>query len=337
MSSLKIVTFNVNGLAEKVKRRQIFDYIRRKEVDICFLQETHFTKVNQRIVKSELGGNVLFAHGESNARGVAILFRKNFKGKILKEIKSEEGRYLIVKMLIDDKKFLFVNCYAPNEDSIEFFDNLVTILMEEEVDFPIWGGDFNKTLGKLDKYGNVRETRAAEFLNTFLEQNHWIDVWRYFNPEKTQYTWFRRHPIQCSRLDFFLMPEGQVDVVEDCEIEASFLSDHTPVVMVLKLVKEMRRTGYWKLNNLLLKNKDYVEEINKIILDVEQNMSKLDPMVKWEILKNNVSIFSQDYSRERAKQKRKHIEEIERKINALHKKLKMINLNSYSAISCIGP
>ena len=38
---LKICTFNVNGLGDKVKRKAIFQNIRTRKIDICLLQKTH--------------------------------------------------------------------------------------------------------------------------------------------------------------------------------------------------------------------------------------------------------------------------------------------------------
>ena len=37
----KICTFNVNGLGEHKKRRQVFEWLKTNKYDICFLQELH--------------------------------------------------------------------------------------------------------------------------------------------------------------------------------------------------------------------------------------------------------------------------------------------------------
>ena len=41
MANLKIVTLNVNGITQKLKRQNIFSYLRTLRADIVFLQETH--------------------------------------------------------------------------------------------------------------------------------------------------------------------------------------------------------------------------------------------------------------------------------------------------------
>ena len=37
----KLITLNVNGIAERHKRDTIFDFLRNYNADIIFLQETH--------------------------------------------------------------------------------------------------------------------------------------------------------------------------------------------------------------------------------------------------------------------------------------------------------
>ena len=80
---VKIICLNVRGLQNERKRRIIFKYARDR-TDIVLLQETHFTKQIQTVWKNEWAGKAIFAHGESNARGVCILFKKNICVNILK-------------------------------------------------------------------------------------------------------------------------------------------------------------------------------------------------------------------------------------------------------------
>ena len=51
--SLKVITANVQGLANKVKRWQWFNYFRDMKADVICMQETHCIKNRQRIWKSE--------------------------------------------------------------------------------------------------------------------------------------------------------------------------------------------------------------------------------------------------------------------------------------------
>ena len=98
---LKICTFNVNGLRDKVKRKAIFQIIRTRKIDICLLQETHSTHPTHLLWKNEWGGEIYFGHGGSNSCGVAILMRRGLTLKKTHEIIDPNGRYLIVRVEIN--------------------------------------------------------------------------------------------------------------------------------------------------------------------------------------------------------------------------------------------
>ena len=76
--SLNVLSFNVRGLRLETKRISIFQYLIRKKIDICFLQETHSTERDENIWRNEWGGEVKYSHGTSQARGVMILVKPGF-------------------------------------------------------------------------------------------------------------------------------------------------------------------------------------------------------------------------------------------------------------------
>ena len=99
------------------------------------------------------------SHGGSNSRRVAILFRKGVDCVIHTKILDPLGRYIILKVAINDKIYILINIYAPNKDKDMtcFFTNLLTKLKNENLDEEeniIVGGDFNCPLNTLlDKKG----------------------------------------------------------------------------------------------------------------------------------------------------------------------------------------
>ena len=74
---IKMITCNVRGISDSLKRRQIFRYLHEKKVNISFLQETHGTNSCERRWKSEWGGRILYDNGTSDSRGVAIIFDRS--------------------------------------------------------------------------------------------------------------------------------------------------------------------------------------------------------------------------------------------------------------------
>lgn len=71
-----------------------------------------------------------------------------------------------------------------------------------------------------------------------------------------------------SLIDFWLISNDLVPMVGDIFIEPAILTDHRGIFIKLILENtctEKNNTGYWKFNNLLLKNVDLIEEMIIII------------------------------------------------------------------------
>ena len=56
MSGLRVLSFNVRGMADRLKRREIFNYLRDQNPDIVCLQETHSNVKIEKIWRNEWGG-----------------------------------------------------------------------------------------------------------------------------------------------------------------------------------------------------------------------------------------------------------------------------------------
>lgn len=128
MSDFRILSLNVRGLSN-FKKRVIFAWCRKKNANIIFLQETHSTGNNEKQWKADWGAPLEVAHGSSNSRGVAILFRKGFDCKIIKKVIDPNGRCLYEVQINDEKNFLG-NVYSPNNDNqaVQFYDHLIDVL-----------------------------------------------------------------------------------------------------------------------------------------------------------------------------------------------------------------
>ena len=124
--------------------------------------------------------------------------------------------------------------YAPSNDNLEFFCNLAN--MANEIDCPnkIIGGDLNLCFD-LDKY--KRDTmsnnhRSLKTLQTYVDENYMIDVWRVKNPDLFRFTWKRHSPnIVLSRLDYFLTTSKILSWVDNVDIVPGFRSHHSVIVI----------------------------------------------------------------------------------------------------------
>ena len=114
---------NVRGISNFNKRRTIYTWRRKQKADIIFLQETHSKKETEVQWKNEWGAEMLFSHGSPNSCGTAILITNNTNCKLLSTIPDPLGRFIILKIPIEEKVYVLANIYAPNKDKdlIQFF------------------------------------------------------------------------------------------------------------------------------------------------------------------------------------------------------------------------
>ena len=178
-NNLKLLTLNVQGLAEKTKRTKVFRYLRTQKCDIACLQETHSVRKKEKIWQNEWGGEIFFSHGESNARGVAILFSRKISIQNVQTERDDDGRLLYLQFVLNNERFCIVNVYAPNEDDPTFYAYMLEKVVEKQQDYTYVLGDLNVTLDahKDKKGGGFKKlSTAAGVVNCFLEENNWIDI-----------------------------------------------------------------------------------------------------------------------------------------------------------------
>ena len=106
-SKLMLFTFatlNVNGLRNTAKRKRVLNFLGKK-INITFSQETHSAMEIEKQWGCEWNVEVLYPHGTSRSKGVAILFNENpqFCYKINKILRDDQGRILIVD--------IYLNCH----------------------------------------------------------------------------------------------------------------------------------------------------------------------------------------------------------------------------------
>ena len=117
MITAKLISLNIKGISSFRKRKIIFTWCRKQKQIYIFLQETHSTKNNEAQWKREWGAPFFLSHGAKNARGVAIFIRNNFDCTVEQKVADAHGRFLILKVLLNDEQTLLVNIYGPNRDN----------------------------------------------------------------------------------------------------------------------------------------------------------------------------------------------------------------------------
>lgn len=154
----------------------------------------------------------------------------------------------------------------------------------------ILAGDFNLVLNPnkdTSNYVNVNNPRARDTLIDNMNELNLIDVWRENNIETLQYTWFRHNSNKKARLDFYLISENLYTDVKETKILPGYRTDHSMVIVTFDFGNFIKGKSYWKFNNSLLKDLEYVEEVKKVINRVKYQYAS-------EIQNSNLDIKDMD-------------------------------------------
>ena len=262
-----------------------------------------------------MGEKIWFDHGTSNTKGVGILLSKNCQMTVHNVIKSDEGRFLILYVTWKCMKIVLANIYAPNRDSPEFFQKTFKEIERFTPNYCIIAGDFNLSREKgLDRMGTTfNNNESADWLNTHIESQDCVDVWRRIYPDKHGFTWRKKRQRAFSRLDYIIVNDAFTQFIDNIQIIPSFHSDHALVELSVVFEPNKRGTGYWKLNVSHLSNSDYVEKINKL-LDIEMEGVKTgEYRIKWELIKIAVNGLSLQYAAHKQKSRKNKMIVLEKK------------------------
>ena len=171
---------NVRGLQDNLKRKEMFLYINKMKFNIVLMQETHSAEECEIIWNAEWGQKIIYSHGCSNARGVAILFKRNVEYEIKKVTRDDQGRFIVIDCVIDNQKMMIANVYAPNNDDPNFFMMLCEAFTKHEHSERIIAGDFNLVLDTHADSMNRKNNnvKALKVVEAYMEEILLVDTWR---------------------------------------------------------------------------------------------------------------------------------------------------------------
>ena len=318
MNAISIVSYNARGLGNVRKRRELFNLFHSKHFKIILVQETHSTKASEAMWKAEWGGKIYFSHGTTNQRGVAVMIKKGVDVIVEEVLCDNEGRWVLLKASWNSEKVVLGCIYAPNMDEPNFFINFLNKVEGVGVDRKIIGGDFNLILDHgIDREGRGqhKNVKASKIVNKMIDELDYVDPWRELYPNKPGFTWKRLNPYNLQeRLDLFLINEEFTQFLQRMVILPSYKSDHAMVVMYVSFGVAKRGPGYWKLNTELLKDKDFIESINKLL---EIELAQIYPSKKdqWEIIKLGIRTTALQYSSRKQRDRVNRLQVLLRKLH----------------------
>ena len=283
--SIRICSLNVRGLRNKVKRDKMFAWLKEQAYNIILLQETHSTTDINNQWTQEWGNSSFFSGNKSNSQGVGILLNDKLNCGIVNHIDIFQGRLQALEITINDKNIIIINIYGPNNDDISIFNKLEEFILLNDDKSIIIGGDFNTYLDiDKDRKNGARETHKniRQKLNSIMNTNNLIDVWRVQHPNTHKYTWHSNtRPVIFSRLDYFLITDNLVNFINKSEINIGYNTDHSIVSINVDFIKIDKGPGFFKINNSILLQDEYKRIIKNNIQDVVNINKDANPNTLW--------------------------------------------------------
>ena len=149
--------------------------------------------------------------------------------------------------------------------------------MKEEINSnTIIVGDFNTPLTTMDRSTKQKINKETQTLNDTIDQLDLTDIYRTFNPQTMNFTFFSSTHGTFSKIDHILGHKSRLGKLKKIEIIPSIFSDHNAVRLDVNYRrKTIKNSNIWRLNNTLLNNQQIIEEIKKEIkICIEMNENK---------------------------------------------------------------
>ena len=263
-SYLSIVTLNVNGLNDPIKRRRVSDWIKNQDQSICSLQETHFRQKDTYSLKIKGWRTIYHSNGPQKKAGVAILISDKLKFTPKTVVRDEEGHYIILKGSIQQEDLTILNIYAPNMGAAKYINQLLTKVKKYLDNNTLILGDFNLALSILDRSSKQNISKETRALNDTLDQMDFTDIYRTLHPNSTEYTFFSSAHGTFSRIDHILGHKSGLNQYQKIGIVPCIFSDHNALKLELNHNKKFGRTSNtWRLRTILLKDERVNQEIKE--------------------------------------------------------------------------
>lgn len=244
-AQLSLLSWNVRGLNNTCKCKQVTHYLQRHQIDVAFLKEIHLRVQSKSTVARGWGEHQYFAGYSSYARGVAVFIHKRVPFREEEVYRDPEGRFVMVKGCMLEHTVLFVNIYAPNIDDSEFFNTVYSHMLRLEADSIYLGGDLNLLLDpEMDSttHGATNKPHARQAMLDIITQFDLIDAWRHQYARKAGYTHYSAPHDTWTHLDYWCLSAGTAPWLEAVQHLPRTLSDHSPVLIQMPIP----RAGGWR-------------------------------------------------------------------------------------------
>src|SRR5579871_621347 len=257
MSSLRIISYNVNGIRAAMKKGFI-EWLKTNPADIICVQETKAQKDNVDHKQfTDLGFyDYWFSAQKKGYSGVAVFTKikpDNIEYGTGHKLSDDEGRVI----QLDFGDIRLINAYFPSGTSGDerqtfkygWLDEFLSYLNTLKKKHPklILCGDYNIAHKEIDIHDPKGNKNSSGFLpdeRVWMDKffvNNWIDTFRMIHKEPHRYSWWsQRFPTvrlqnKGWRIDYISVTENLKDNILDAEIYPDVKhSDHCPVYLKIK-------------------------------------------------------------------------------------------------------
>ena len=249
----KLISWNVNGLRAVMGKNFMEDF-RKLDADVFCLQET---KLQEGQIQLDLPGyfqywNYAVKKGYS---GTAIFSKEeplSVRYGLGIEEHDQEGRVITAEF----KDYFLITVYVPNSQGelkrlpyrMQFEDAFLNYILTLEKTTPvIYCGDLNVAHEEIDLKNPDSNHMSAGFSDeerakfSRVLDNGYLDSFRYFYPEKEEYSWWSyrtkaRERNVGWRIDYFVVSKQLEKKLHSASIHTEVMgSDHCPVELILDL------------------------------------------------------------------------------------------------------
>ena len=250
---MTLISWNVSGLRACMTKGFI-DFFKEADADIFCLQET---KLQEGQIELELPGyHQYWNYAEKKGYSGTAVFSKKEPISVVYGIGIEEHDHEGRVITLEYPEFFVVTVYTPNSQDglarlsyrMRWEDDFLAYLKKLETKKPvIFCGDLNVAHKEIDLKNPKTNRKNAGFTDeerqkmTVLQENGFVDTFRYFYPDREGiYSWWSyrfqaRSKNAGWRIDYFMVSESLKEKLSDAVIDTQVLgSDHCPVELILK-------------------------------------------------------------------------------------------------------
>lgn len=317
---MKIITINVRGLRNTVKRAAVFLSLMSMNFNICFLQECHLRDAEdiETFTKEWKGGYSFWGVGNVFSNGVGILM-KGDGWEIENVLSVVPGRVLYLDVKLGNMELRVINVYAPSNrtERLGVFKETQNLLCTNRV--VVMGGDFNSSLDKLGKKEGGEVDSATNYLKKLVSDFSLMDVYRKCNKKEDGYTWGNSQGLK-SRIDYIFL-SSNINV-KYCKVAPFWSSDHSMIETSFETSASIFGPGYWKLNISVLKINEFREELIEFYKSWQNMKFYFKTETEWwEEVKRKLCMFCQKYCKNLKKKERRDLKILQNQLQKVESKI----------------